>query len=336
MLSLADIADERAETLDRAIEDAKKASSSGAALSLLLKALSDVREAVSEAATNDVTVNNLDEVKASLRNELNRISKPIISAIKGLALDNKRLEQITERIKVENGSSLEETHDIQIVRKPKQRLEIANLSDIAFPDGFEVRNLSDLKEYFEALSSVIRETFRVEIPAPNVSVQAPDVIVPEIKIPDIIIPDSIINVAPPDLAPLLETLKTLKDTIRRTSANQSKQLMAFSSGGLNESSARKAFKQAQQATPGGVGSLELTSAGTAVAIASSTACRYVDISTNGGLANIGVSGAVATSGSEVGITIYPGNLPYRVMTDNLNKVYAAGATGARLSWTYYV
>jgi len=87
----------------------------------------------------------------------------------------------------------------------------------------------------------------------------------------------------------------------------------------------------------GSGSKELTDATTAVRLSSSTInIKYVDISANGGIANIGSSDAVATSDAEVGVTIYPGNLPYRVYVDDLKKVFAAGATGTRLSWTYYV
>jgi len=83
--------------------------------------------------------------------------------------------------------------------------------------------------------------------------------------------------------------------------------------------------------------LELTSAGTAVVLTSSDIkIKYVDIVVNGGLAAVGGVDADATSGAEVGIMLYPGNMPYRATVENLNLVYAAGATGARLSWTYYV
>ncbi len=60
----------------------------------------------------------------------------------------------------------------------------------------------------------------------------------------------------------------------------------------------------------GSGALALTDATTAVKLTSTTTpMKYVEISVNGGLANVGSSDAVATTGSEVGVTIYPGNLP---------------------------
>lgn len=87
----------------------------------------------------------------------------------------------------------------------------------------------------------------------------------------------------------------------------------------------------------GSGGLALTDAATAVRLTSTTTpIKYVDVCTNGGLANIGSSDADATTGSEVGVTIYPGNLPYRVYADDLKKVWAAGASGVRVSWTFYV
>lgn len=85
------------------------------------------------------------------------------------------------------------------------------------------------------------------------------------------------------------------------------------------------------------GSKELTDAGTAVALSSTEVrVRKIYISVNGGLANVGSSDAVATSDSEVGITIYPGNTPLLFENVDLSAVYAAGASGARLTWTYVV
>lgn len=230
---LSDIADERQSEIEKAIEESKRAGSGVSALRVLLDALNEVREAVSEAAISEVSVNNLDEVRASLRNELNRVSKPIVSAIKGLALDRKKIEEMTERISQDNAQALDLTHDIQIVRKPKTVHEIANLRDIVFPGEIAVTNLSELQAYFNDLADVMRG-LNFTVPAPQVTVNPPSVNVPEIRMPEIMIPAPIVNVDGGDFTPLLEVIKALKDTLRRTSANQTKQMTAFSNGGINK------------------------------------------------------------------------------------------------------
>jgi len=69
-------------------------------------------------------------------------------------------------------------------------------------------------------------------------------------------------------------------------------------------------------------------------VASSTPCHWVDLVVTGGLVAIGDSSAVATSGSEQGIILYPGNLPYRIFIDDLTNLWVAGATGTRLCFVY--
>lgn len=349
---LVDIAEQRQADIERAVEQSKSARESGEALDLLLGALSQVRDAVSEAAIKDVDVNNLDEVKAALHNELNRVAGPIIKAIKGLELPEDRIESILSRIMAENKTSLEDTHDIQIVRKPKQRIEIANLRDIQFPSQFSISNLEYLGQLLEQVKAEIAG-LDLSVDAPQVTVNPPEIVLPDISIPEVNLDVSSllkaldplkylsnkpnkpisVRIASKDGKKFLNVLEEMKETAGR-------QLTAVSQG-LNESSARKAFKSAINSTMGGViggsGSKELTNAGTAVPVSTSSVdCNYVDISVTGGLAAVGSSSAVSTTGSEVGVVLYPGNLPYRVQTNNLNSVYAAGATGSRISWTYYV
>lgn len=346
---LEELASQRRVEIDRAIAEAKAAKSDAEAQAILLQAIGEVRDAVSGIAIESVTVENLDEVQAALHNELTKVSKPIIAAIEKLNISKERAEKLKAEIDSKNRNALRETHDIQIIRKPKQRFVVENLGDIAFPESLKITNFEDLKNYFSGLEECIKNLYDFEIPAPHVTVNPPAINIPEIKLPD-----QAVNIDLSRVIDALDPLKFLSDrpnkpiavrlsdgskfiqTLRTLIDNQEKQMAAFS-GGLTESSARKAFRSANQPVLGGVGSKELTSAGTAAAITSSSLpCRYVDISTNAGLANVGTSGAVQTSDAEVGVTIYPGNLPYRVYTDNVNKVHAAGATGTRLSWTYYV
>lgn len=81
----------------------------------------------------------------------------------------------------------------------------------------------------------------------------------------------------------------------------------------------------------------LSSAGTAVQVLNSNVTiKYVDISVFGGTVAVGPSNVVATDASEVGNVLYPGNLPFRMLINNINLLYAAGASGTRVGFTYYV
>lgn len=79
----------------------------------------------------------------------------------------------------------------------------------------------------------------------------------------------------------------------------------------------------------------LSSAATAAAIvAQSVPCRWVDVVAIGGRIAIGDDDVVETSGSERGIILYPGNLPYRILIEDLQLLFAAGANGTRLCYDY--
>lgn len=352
MLDLSTIIDDSQEDINATLKRAGEASSDGIALSLLLKGLSDVRDAVSGAAINHVSVDNLDEVKASLHNELSRISKPIIKAIDKLALDRDRIEAIKNEIEAKNREALNETHDIQIVKKPKQRLEIANIGDIAFPSSVKINNLDDLKIFFDSLSDVITNKLNLDIPAPQVTVSPPEVNIPEIKIPE-----SSINIDVDGLLSALEPLKFLSDrpnkalsvrlsdgnkfvkALRTIVENQERQATAFSQG-LNESSARKAFKQAIDSNKGssvteGRKALSDSSAGVQVT-STSTPIKYVYISADTAGDVVAVGGSTSTQlDSATGMILTPGTPPVRLDITDLNKLYASGATGSALCYTYF-
>jgi len=297
-------------------------------LEMLLRAIIQVRDKL-----DSVSVDNFDEVKASLRNELSRAMKPIAMAVKAGSETDMQLAEVL-------GSSL----DVMLVRKPITNVKIDNFDGIKFPDSTKVNNLSDLKSYFEELGVSLTSAIN-KLPAPIVNVNSPtvrvpDFVIPEIKLPIFNIPETRVTIEDKDSAPLLEAIKRLDEQISKASDKTDRQALAFSSG-LNESSARKAFKAAINSTTGGTiggsGALELTDANAGVVIsATSVPCNYVEICANDGLAMIGDSAVVQTSGSEVGVKIYPGNIPYKVQANNLNQVFASGANGTRISWTYFV
>lgn len=233
------LASEREGEIERALSEAKRAKSDAEALQVLLSAMEEIREEVANSAVKNVSVENFDEVQASLRNELAKISKPIISAIKSLNLNKTRLQEIQEKLEKKNAIVFNDSDDIQIIRKPKTNMTIDNLSDILFPESLKVTNFDDLKSYFDQMCEVMRTCMVVNVPAPQVTVNSPDVHVPKIEIPEIVIPE--ITVQAPemdlDLSPLLEAIKSLKDVIRRTSANTLTKMQAMS--GPNAVTVRK-------------------------------------------------------------------------------------------------
>jgi len=127
----------------------------------------------------------------------------------------------------------------------------------------------------------------------------------------------------------LNVLEQIKEKAER-------QIQAVSQG-LNESSARKAFKAAINATRyvlAGDGAKSLSNAGVGVALSSSTACQYVDITANGGQIAVGVDTSVQMT-TPHGVVLTPGTAPYRIQTLNLANVYVSGATGSSACFVYY-
>lgn len=343
---LENLAQSREEEINLALEAAKKAKSErsqAAALQVLTGKLADIRESMSSLLVENVTVDNFDEVRAALRNEMNRISKPIISAIESLKVPADKIERIKADIERKNFLALNESHDIQIVKKPKSRIVVDNFHDLELPTSINVENLSEIEQYFAKLSDVIKSTFNINVPPPQVTVNPPDVVVPEINIPDIVIPEAKVNIPKLDISEFTKAIKTLKDVIRKSSAKQDKQMTSFS-GGLTESAARKAFKQAlagdttttKAISVGVAGAKALTDNTAGVALDADTACSYVDVTCYGGLISLGDSTSTRVDASANGIVLTPGSTTYRVYCTNLNQVFASGATGSRACFIYYV
>ena len=206
MIGLGNIVEEREAQVREAIARLKEEASDQRRLQMLLQVLSDIREAITNSVVDKVTIKNFDEVKASLHNELNRISKPIVAALDSLKIPSEELARIKADIERKNVLVLDEDADIQITRKPKQRLEISNISDIRFPSSINIDNLGDLQAYFDSLADVIRETFSIDIPTPQVVVNPPNVYVPDIHIPE-----TSVNIDLDRVIKALEPLKFISD-----------------------------------------------------------------------------------------------------------------------------
>lgn len=309
----------------------------GQSTEFIVKAINNLKDKLDKL--DSVEVKNLDEVKAHLRNELKPLLKLVDSKTKE---EGKQLENMSKDM------------DVIFVKKAEREIKIDNLKDIKFPDSTKVSNLKELKTYFQALGDQIdslRGSLKVDLPAPQVTVQAPEVNIPEIKMPQTEIDFSqvlkaldplkyisdrpnkpiSVRIASKDGKRFLEALDQLKDTGQ-------KQLAAVSQG-LNESSARKAFKSALNATVSaqlaGEGRKTLSDAGTGVALsATSVPCSYVDITADSTRVAVGSSSSVQIT-SPTGVILAPNASPYRIYTNNLNNVYVSAGSGAAC-YAYYV
>lgn len=271
MFGLETIVQEREAQVRDAINSLNQEANDQAKLRLLLSALAEIREAIAESVVDKVTVTNQDEIKAALHNELSRISKPIIAAIEKLSINRAQIDSIKKEIESKNKLVLEENFDLQIIKKPKQRMTIDNLSDfsVTFPDSFDVRNLSELKGYFEDLAQVFK-SFKIDIPTPQVTVNPPNVVVPEINIPE-----ANVNIDLSQVIEALDPLKYLSDRANKPLAvrlsdgqhflktlstiieNQQKQVAAFSQG-MNVNDMRAALKAGVNISTVFSGGVELT------------------------------------------------------------------------------
>jgi hypothetical protein len=92
------------------------------------------------------------------------------------------------------------------------------------------------------------------------------------------------------------------------------------------------------ATSIGSGRKTVTTAGTAVTLASSTPAKRVTITaldTNTGVITVGGSGVIAASGTRTGVPLSAGD-SYELDIDNLSKVYIdATVSGEGVSFTYF-
>lgn len=341
---------QRQAEIDEAIRQAQSASNESQALGLLLGALEEIRDAMAEVAVESVTVNNLDEVKASLRNELGRIGRPIIKAIEGLKMSSERVEEIKRDIEAKNKMALSDSHDIQIVRKPKTRFYVENLGDIRIPDMVEVRNLSDLQTYFNELAGVIKDTFKIDIPAPQVKVDAPIVNVPE---QSIVLPETSI-----DLEPVIKALSKIQNnskssplavrlsdgqnwlkSVKTIIENQKQQMTAFSQG-LNVSSASKAFRKALNSPLTKYGDFRktVTAAGTAERLsASSIVCKWAVVTAeedNTNVVTLGGSTVVGALATRRGKPLFPAQ-DITLENVDLKEVYLDAITNGEGVTVFY-
>lgn len=306
--------------------------------SLVVEVVNKLNNVTISKIDDSVAINNLDEVRAALRNELGRISKPLVSALKDLKMSGDEQTAFLRDVEDKGMERFKAEFQPVYIKKPRDKVEVLNLSDIIIPDMVSVKNLSELKQYFDGLSESIGKSLKIEIPAPQVKVDAPVVNVPE----------TVLNVPEVDLTPVVEALKRY---LNKLSTNDAKRPLAvrLSDGQKFINELKAIVNQQRQAFAGfsdvtyikdagggrinpateesvgpptsiGNGNKNVTTAGTSVQLtATSTPCRYVVIvgkAANTGIIYVGGSAVASTNGE-----ILYASQSTKVDIDNLNKIY---------------
>ena len=106
----------------------------------LIKAIERSTKAVIDNIPSVVAVSNLDEITASLRNELARANKPLITAINDLQKSNER-------------------HTILLIKSinPSAKVEI--------PDNIEISNIKEITYQLKKIAKLIKDMPKVDMGA---------------------------------------------------------------------------------------------------------------------------------------------------------------------------
>lgn len=186
------------------IERLRQAKTEAQRVALVRGAVENARNAIAQDVLSkmkdEISVNNLDEVKLHLRNELDRFSKPLLKMLKEFSISADKIEQIEEDMEKKANSAFDDSFQTVIVRKPKEHFLIDNLGEIQFPTDVSINNLESLEDKVDKLGQVIRDTFNVDIPTPQVHVEAPIVTVNPAPV----------NIDATDLSPIVDALEPLK------------------------------------------------------------------------------------------------------------------------------
>jgi hypothetical protein len=298
--------------------------------------------------SDGVNVNNLDEIKAHLRNELGKANKPITDILNKLNMSTEAQTKFLQDVQTKAENEVDDTVQTVIVKRIKDKVEVTNLSDIVIPSDVTVSNLAELLPALQELSNKISALkLDVNVEAPNVTVNPTAVNIPE----------TIVNVPAVDLEPIIYALKKLSSNdkshplaVRLTDGadwikqlvkvqqETSKAVAAFA-GGSNQ--VRLLDPNMTVINPNalsipssiGDGTKTVTTAGTRVQLGGNVACKKITMTaldTNTGKIYWGGATVSATSGAY----IYAGQTQV-IDIDNLNKVYLdSGVNGEGVNYSY--
>jgi len=282
-----------------------------------LATLGEINEAIrnlgilfEEENQKEISVNNFDEIKLHLRNELTLLAKKIGEYIASI--------KIPDVLKADEFPTLIST--IKTLQEAIAKIDFTPTFDVQIPE--------------------------IDVKVPEI--KASEIKVPKIKIPNINVPEPHITVNPEidldfsELLAALEPLRFLSDkatkplSVRLSDGKRfisalktvsDKVVRAFAAGGMTSAEWKSAYKSVAPDICGAVGTLRkaVTTAGTKEQVTStSTSIKYCLICGDTGNTDLLVAGdsnVVAAASSQRGTVIIPGNVPVRFEIDNLNKLY---------------
>lgn len=257
----------------------------------------ELRQAILDSS-GEMDVKNFSEVTASLRNELSRVAKPLITEMKKMGISGEERNTFLESLHARSTGKLSEDFNFFVLKKaPAGDVRVVNLDELILPNNVNI-NDDQLNEIIDRFTELQSAMVGLKLPAPIVNI--PDIAIPQIKAPDVRIPD--IDISPitegivKELRKSLEKLRTNKDTnplaVRLSNGQNfidaldnlvSRQEQAIVGFPGKITLANNSSVQIAGAKSLGDGSATVASAGTAVQLSTSEVkCRRVIVYANEG------------------------------------------------------
>lgn len=291
-----------------------------------------------------IKVNNLDELKASLHNEINRVNQQLVGILKGFKLSSDEQVKVLKDIETSTLKYFSDEFQPIIIRRPHDKVEVTNFDAMQLPEALSITNLQELEAYFKSLEEVIKESLNINISAPQVNVNPAEINIPALNIPEINIPEL-------DLSPVV---KSVNDSFKKLikSLNQalvvdkldevieaSKNVMLGFPGSIRiigASGSTVDFGSVGIAAPSAVGdgNKSVTTAGTRVQLSSTgVPCKYVIVTANtANTDTIWLGSVTVAAGRGRPLVALQSE---KIDIDNLNKVYIDSVVnGEGVSFVY--
>lgn len=329
------IIQDRVRAINQANNDNEKKRFLKSLVNDIVRALSDVTV---NNIPNDVSVNNLDEIKASLRNELGRANKPLLDILAKLRLSNEEQTKVMQDIENRSMDRFRGEFQPVYLKRPRDRVEISNLSDIPIAESVSITNLSDVEKFFKNLENGIKNALSVQVDVPEPKVT--------INIPETKIPQAQVHIPELDLNPVIRAIELNLNKIRTNDVGRP--LVVRLSDGQKFINQLQTIvteqKQAFAGFPGAIkvldvngtgidfnllstsgnaigdGSQDVTSAGTSVQLSSSSVtCKSVIITAKeANTGTIWVGGSTVEAGRGRPLVALQSE---KIEINNLNKIY---------------
>lgn len=186
-----------------------------------------INEKTVEKIEQGVDVNNLDEITASLRNELARANEPLAKVMKQLKMTTEEQTKVIKDLEEKAVEDFNSQYQTVIVKRVRDKVEVSNLHEISFPSQLNVSNFSDLVPYLQDLANKISALrLDVKVDAPQITVQPTPINIPATVFPEQFAAPEI------DLTPILKALEAgLK--VLRTNGKANPLAVRFADGGGN-------------------------------------------------------------------------------------------------------